>query len=549
MHKVTLVFAISLITALLCGCFEQPVKKKVITKPKSNRPVYGGTFRRALSYEYIVLDPAKIKDNNSHEVARQIYDGLVGFDEKGNISPSIARNYIISEDNLVYTFTLRQDITFHSNVGGVPTKNGGRHVTSKDIVYTFKRLLKPNKDFQGAYYLVIKGAKEYNKGLADDISGIKAIDDSTVEFTLEKPFAPFLSLLAMGNAFIVPQEDAESTPLEEMPVGSGPFVWDNRDKTKEKTIHLVANNDYYLGRPWLDRIDFPFIEDGKERFQKFNDGKLSVVDVPDSVYKSVKQDGTLVPFLIEKNIWGVNYLGFNTTIKPFDNVWIRRAASYAIDRESIIKLVLNDKDKIAQGPLPPGIIGYDEQLKGYEYSIEKAKECLAKAGYPNGKGLPQICLCYNQDAMNVRTAEFVQANLCDVGFDCGLQKTDFGTHLAGIEKGTSGMFRLGWTADYPDPDAIVYALFHSSNAETSSNFTRYSNEEVDKLLEQARFETETSKRIQYYREAAKIIVSEAPCVFLHYYSVNLLTQPAVMGFKIGPMGEAVVEYRHIWLAK
>lgn len=549
MRRFIVIFTLFAFVTALCGCFEQEEKKKKIVKPKTNRPVYGGTYRRALSYEYIVLDPAKIKDNNSHEVARQIYDGLVGFDEKGNISPSIARNYMISEDKITYTFYLREDVTFHSRVCGIPTKNGGRNIVAKDIVYTFKRLLQPNPEFQGLYFTVIKGAKEYNEGKADEISGLKVIDDHTVEFTLEKPFAPFLSLLAMCNAFIVPQEDAESTPLEELPVGSGPFVWDNRDKNKEKTIHLVANNEYYLGRPWLDRIEFPFIEDGKERYNQFNEGKLSQVDVPDAVYKSVKQDGALVPNLIEANLWGINYLGFNTTIKPFDNVWIRRAAAYAIDRESIIKLVLNDRDKLAQGPLPPGIIGYDEQLQGYEYSIEKAKECLEKAGYPNGKGLPPICMCYNQDAMNTRTAEFVQANLCDVGFDCGLQKSDFGTHLTAIEKGESGMFRLGWTSDYPDPDAIVYSLFHSSNSNGSSNFTRYKNDEVDKLLELARYETETTKRVQYYKDAAKLIVSDAPCVFLHYYSVSILKQPNVMGLKVGPMGESVVEYRHIWFAK
>jgi oligopeptide transport system substrate-binding protein len=512
--------------------------------PEGLVPTYGGVYRRAFADHFIVLDPADIKDSNSHEVARQIFDSLVGFDTKGNVTPSIAKSWVISPDKLVYTFELREDVKFHQKVCGEATKNGGRSVEAKDILYTFKRLLGPKRGYQNSFFWVIKGAQDYAEGNASEIEGIKILDSYTVEFTLNRPFAPFVSLLALGNAFILPQEDAETEGFAHCPVGTGPFVWAGKEGD---TICLDANLDYFLGRPWLDRVEFPIILDENKRVSDFMEGQLSQVDVPDSIYKRVKKDPELLPYLIEANLWGVNFLGFNLETPPFDNLWVRRAFSHAIDRKNIVKLVLNDRAVVAKDMLPPGILGFEHERVGYEYDIEKAKECLRKAGYAEGAKFPEVSLTYNSDPIHMRMAEFVQANLRDIGIECKLKSLDFANYLDQIEKGETAFFRMGWTADYPDADALLYALFHSSNIDVSYNFTRLRNEELDKLLDQARFETKSEVRDKLYSQANKLIVEEAPGVFVYFYTASILIKPQVRGFAIGPMGEAIIEYRHLWL--
>ena len=531
--------------ALLGGCNENTGG---VTPTSSDEPLAGGTYRRAFADSFIVLDPALIKDSNSHEVCRQIYDGLLAFDEHARLQPVVAKDWLISEDKLTYTFNLRNDIRFHKTVAGQPTLNGGRLLNAHDVLYSFNRLLKPQEDSQAAFFWMIKGSREFSAGQAAEISGIRVVGSYTIEFELEKPFAPFVSLLAMCNAFVVPREDAEGQPggLASAPVGTGAFKWVGREG---ETIVLAANDDYFRGRPWLDRLEFPVIRDEIERFAAFNEGRLSHVDVPDSQYRNVKQDPLRAERLIESSLWGSNYLGLNLQQPPFDNRLVRQALNYALDRETIVRLVLNGRAKVANGVLPPGIPGHNDALTGYSYNLPKAKELLAQAGYPDGKGFPEIVLQYNRDAIHSRTAEFVLANLRDLGIKCVVNEIEFGDHLKSVEEGSVAFFRMGWTVDYPDPDSFLYTLFHSSNIGTGYNFSRMKNAALDELLDRARFETDMEKRIPIYHQAEELIVEEAPWVFLHFYSAHLLHQPQVRGIKLGPMGEALMQYRHIWLSQ
>lgn len=529
-----------ILAALTIGCNTDQAKVSPSGEPG---PVKGGVYRRAFADSYIVLDPVLIKDSNSHEVCRQIYDGLVEFDDQARVVPAVASSWKISEDKLTYTFTLRDDVHFHATAGGRPTRNGGRVLDADDVVFSFKRLLQPREDSQASFFWVIKGAREFTEGKASAINGLRSLASNTVEFVLEKPFAPFVSLLAMINAGIVPREDAVGD-LAGLPVGTGPFKWIARSSD---TIVLEANENYFRGRPWLDRLEFPVIVDENARFQAFLAGKLSHVEVPDSQYRNVRQDPKLSACLLESNLWGTNYLGMNIRKKPFDNPMVRKAINYAIDRETIVKLVLNGRAQVANGVLPPDFPGHDNALAGYSYDIEKARQHLAMAGYPEGKGFPAIELQYNRDPIHARTAEFVLANLRDIGIDCSAREVDFGEHLSSIENGSTAFFRMGWTVDYPDPDSLLYTLFHSSNIGVGYNFSGFNISEVDALLDKARFETEMDSRIALYRQAEKLIVEEAPWVFMYYYTTHVLYQPQVRGLKLSAMGESLLQYRNIWL--
>ena len=525
----------------LIGCNE-PEKPK--EEQKAETPQYGGVYRRAFPDPYILVDPAHIKESNSNEVCKQLYDGLVEFSESDTVVPCLAENWKISDNKLVYTFKLRKNVHFHKTVNGKPTKNGGREMTAEDVLFSFKRLLTPRDMNEGCFFKIIKGAEDFFYKRATEISGIRVIASDTIEFELEHPFAPFISTLGVSNAFIVPFEDADN--LENMPVGTGAFKWKGRYEDK---IVLEANQDYFRGRPWLDNIEFVIIPKEEDRFSAFMAGKLQHVDLPDTIYQKMKHDPEHSKYIIESNLWGLNFLGMNNEIPPFDNKLVRQALNYAVDRDSIVKLVLNGRAQSANGVLTPGIPGHDPLLSGYYYDLAKAKQLLAEAGYPEGKGFPVITLQINDDQLQHRVADFIVANLKDLGIECRIDMMCFEEHLSSLEKGKFPFFRMGWTIDYPDPDGFLYTMFHSSNIGEGYNYCRYKNPEVDRLLTEARNETELRVRVPIYEKAERIIVEDAPMVFMYFYTINIMRQPEVQGLKIGAMGECALQYRRIWLKK
>ncbi|HNV69044.1 MAG TPA: ABC transporter substrate-binding protein [Candidatus Ozemobacteraceae bacterium] len=544
------VFSRWFLLMLLCtvGCGDAP--KPEATKPLEVTPVQGGVFRRAFASTGLSLDPREVADSFSHEVCRQMYDGLVEFDQEARVSPVIAESWQVSADRLTYTFKLRRDVKFHQVCGenDASTLNAGRVCTAEDVDYTFHRLLDPAmKSQRGQEFLVIRGATDYATGKASRIDGIKVLASDSLSMTLEKPFSPFLQLLALSNAFIVPADEArrDNPKLGALPVGSGPFRYAG---WKGETLILKANPDYFRGRPYLDTLEFPIIRDEKERFAAFKRGELLINDVPDPEYKNVKTDPSWAPHFQETSRWGTYYIGFNVGKPPFDNPKVRQAINYAIDRETIVNLILNGRARVAKGVLPPGILGYNPNLKGYSYDLPRAKKLLAEAGYPDGKGFPEISLQYNRDPAHVRSSEFILANLRDLGITCTLKEVEFTEHLRSVENGDVGFFRMGWTVDYPDPDNFLFTLFHSSNFGAKGNFTRYANPRLDELLEKARFELDARDRIPIYHQAEQMVVDDAPWVFVYHYTTHVIAQPQVRGLRITPLGLPFVLYRQLWLA-
>lgn len=525
---------------LVSGCCSHQTQPPAAQKTPSDN--YGGTLRRAFSDSFLVLDPAHIKDSNSHEVCRQIYDGLVELDEEGIVVAALAHNWEISADKLTYKFFLREDIQFHTHAGGEPTQNKGRKLVAADVLYTFQRILAPHEDSQGASFWQIRGAREFSEGQTDSIEGVRVVNDHCIEFVLEKPFAPFISQLAMCNAFIVPIEDAAT--LRERPVGTGPFLWSGR---RGDTLILEANPHHFRGRPYLDKIEFPLIPQNLEAFRAFIRNELSLVEVPESEYRNVTRNPKLNSNLIEGPLWGINYLGFNVQTPPFDNKLVRQAFNYAVDKDSIVELILNGRVGRASGVLPPGISGYNPELTGYAYDLDKARQLLATAGYPDGDGFPEVVLQHNRDSIHARVAEFVVASLSDLGIRCHVKVLEFGEHLGSIERGEASFFRLGWTVDYPDPDSFLYTLFHSSNISNGYNFSGLKIDQVDELLDKARVEIALNNRIELYQKVEMIIVDEAPWLFLYFYHNQMLHQHNLKGIKVGPMGPPLLNYRKIWL--
>jgi oligopeptide transport system substrate-binding protein len=508
-------------------------------KSRAATPKYGGTYRRPLSNNPSTLDPALISDIYGFTVAQQIFDGLVQYDGTLTIVPAIAQSWKGSRDGLSWTFYLRKGVKFHN----------GREVVADDVVYSYTRILDPRTNSKAAeVFLKVKGAKEFVEGRAKTVSGFRALDRYTVQIELTEASAPFVASLAIGYAKIVPKESVEEfgPAFGSHPVGTGPFKFVYWKKDGE--IALEANQDYYAGRPFLDRLEYRIYPGAlmDKMFADFGSGGLEDTDVPSTEVERV-QDNRRYHF-VKRPTLGTRFLGINTSQGPLANPLVRQAFSYAIDRDAIVRDIHKGRYKAGQGFLPPGTYGYDPQFRPYPFDPQRAKALLAKAGYPNGRGLPvfQIWSSVRPPAIE-REHEAIKQYLANVGIHVEIQyNTNWPEFKALVQAGKLPIFRWGWSADVPDPDNFLYNLFHSSGR---TNLTSYRNPQVDRLLDHARAEQDYLKRVALYREVERLVMADAPVIPLSYYTYERLFQPYVQSVEVSALGDPYIPMRKIWLAK
>ncbi len=516
------------------------------TLSSAEEPRYGGILNRDLGPSDIpTLDPTYITDTSSSEIAHQIYDGLVEYDLDGNVIPAIAESWEVSEDGSTWTFHLRDDVYFHDTYGdGTPTKNGGRKTTAYDFEWSWNRILDPAIASPRANFFA-------------SIDKFEAVDDSTFKVTLKHPFAPFKSLIAYTCFYVLPKEDVEAwgEDFASHPVGTGAFKF--KEWRHDEYIDLVANEKYFLGRPYLDGVHITITSDEDVRFLNLKMGKLDYGLIPDPNWDEVRNDPDLKDLIVSRPTLGLYYVGFNTTGEPFvgeKGKLLRQAISHAIDKEFITYIVRRGRVTEAYGILPPSVPGFNPDLKGYDYDPDRAEELLAEAGYPNGSGLAPIEFWHNTGAGHRRIAEVIQDNLKNIGIEVKLNNLDWGAYLQKLEQGTFPMFRLGWGADYPDPENFLTVLLHSKNKGAGGNRTFYDNPEVDVLLDEADTSTDTEKRLKLYQQAEQLIMDDAPIIPVYYSTAYLLVHPwvhesSVPKFKIPTMDRKDLPYRILWLSE
>jgi len=511
-------------------------------------PRRGGTYHYTLGpSDPPSLDPIHITDTVSHAVASELYDGLVTFDRDLKVQPAIARRWVVSGDGRTYTFDLRSEVRFHN----------GRSVTAEDFRYSFERLLHPETQSERTWILEkLQGAREFMAGKARRVTGIEILGPHKLQLTLERPFAPFLALLAYPAASVVPREETArwGRQFSTHPMGTGPFRF--REWRHDDRVVLDANPDYFQGAPHLDRIVFRVIPDEMTRFQEFKAGNLEHTDIPTGLFQMVRNDPMLSRMLFSGPALGINAIQFNLERPPFrGNPKLRQAFNYIVDKEAVAAVILEKRVMPARSILPPGMVGHNRDLQGYPYNKAHARRLLAEAGHEGGKGLPPLTLHYNTGLVNRKIAEFVQGMLREIGVTVELRETDWPAYLNLVDRGDVQLFRLGWLADYPDPENFLTVLFHSRNKGSKGNLSRYVNPRVDALLDRADGGLDPVERTRLYREAEKIIVEDAPWIFLHYYSTDVLIQLRVKGLReqISAMDSAPtlgnVQMRMVWLEK
>lgn len=504
------------------------------------REKFGGTYRKTLVNNPATLDPAFVSDIYSRTVVRQMFDGLVQFDAHLKPIPAIAEFWEASRDGRVWTFTLRRGVKFHH----------GREVTAQDFVYSYTRLLDPTRPGPVTeLFRRVQGGNAFMQGKSTSIEGLKALNPSTLQITLEEPFAPSLTVLGLANAAVVPREEVErlGDHFARAPVGTGPFKLLHWEPNQE--IVLEAFDQYYAGRPFLDTIVFKIGAKFEEAFAEFLAGNLEEAIIPSEQTEEVHVNTKYSMYqLLRKPSLGLLYIGFNTQRKPFDDKRVRQAFNYAVNKEAIVREITKMGSLTATGVLPPGMPGHDPDLRGYYYNPAKARQLLAEAGYPQGNGFPVVQLWTVSKAESTRAELAVyQENLAELGVRVEIHyATDWTAYDTMLRQGQLPMFRVAWYADIPDPDNFFTPLLHSTG---QPNYMFYRNPEVDHLLEQARKAMDYAQRMALYRQAERLVMEDAPWIPQHNQVFEHLYQPYVQGVEISLLGDRWVPMNKIWLKK
>ncbi len=520
----------------------------------------GGIYRRNESADPRSLDPVRTGESSAHAVAKQIYNALVEFDHNMKIQPGLASSWEVSDDGKVYTFQLREGVRFHDDPCFPDGK--GREMTAEDVKYSFTRVVNQETLSTGDWIFKddVVGVGAYVNGEADEVSGFKVLDDYTFQIQLKEPFAPFINRLAMSYAFVVPHEAVEHYDKDYFrnPVGTGAFDFVHWKPNQE--ILMVRNPHYWkkdqdgVRLPYLDGQIVSLLADFKVEFLEFDVGNLDEIkEIHQDLWtKVMDENGHLRPnyqkyILQNELLYVTQYYGFNLSKEPFkDNKALRQAINYAIDRESIIQYVLNGRGVPAKGLVPPGIPGYESDVEGYSYDPEKAQALLAEAGYPNGEGLGQIELELNSGGtMNELIAEAIQQQLNGFGLKVRLQLVEWSQHLQNIDDNKASFFRLGWIADYPDPENFLTLMWSKNFPPNGPNYSRFEHEEFDRLYIASLREQDRDKRFELYRQAENIVVEEAPWLFLYNTNRYRLVQPYVRNNYLNPQELPMLD--EVWL--
>jgi peptide/nickel transport system substrate-binding protein/oligopeptide transport system substrate-binding protein len=500
------------------------------------RPDTGSAYRRPLGNDPATLDPARIADVYGLSVTRQVFDGLVQFDQTLAIAPALAKFWKASRDGLTWTFTLRKGVQFHH----------GREVSAEDVVYSLTRILDPKvKSGSADLFLGIKGARDVREGRAREVSGLTALDRYTVQIVLEEALTPFVSALAVGHAKIVPKDvvEQQGEAFGTHPIGTGPFRFVRWERGKE--IALAGNPHYFDGPPRMSSLVYRIFpgEQFDAMYEQFRLGNLEDTPIPVQEYRRAIAAGNHQ--YVKRPTISVRFYGFNLKVKPLDDRRVRQALIHAIDRDSILEEVVFGRFIPARGILPPGTLGFNPNLKGYPYDPSRARQLLAEAGYPGGRGLPALEIWSSVKERVLLEHDQMKKQLEAVGFRAEFHyQTNWPTFSAALGEGKLPVFLYAWFADVPDPDNFLSKLFHSRSPR---NFTGYANAAVDDLFVRAKQERDLPRRMELYRRAEQLIMDDAPILPVWHYTYERLFQPNVRSIEVNGLGDPYIPLRKLWL--
>ena len=549
-----ILYLLTFILIVSCGG-EQ--KREFKLRPAKGGKFYGGTFRTNEEEYFKSLYPLNITEVVAHRICDQIFDGLVTFDDSTlAVIPALASSWDIDATATKYTFHLRKGVFFHDDPCFPNGK--GRELKAQDVKYCFDRLCYHNPaDNQGFWIFkgVVKGASEYdsltaNKIVPDSgVSGVRVIDDYTIEVKLERPYAVFLARLALIFGKIYPREAVEkyAGDIRIHPVGTGPFYM---KINKDNQVTFLARNPNYwqtdsFGNqlPYLDAIRVSYIKEKKNELMEFSKGNSDLVyrfplEMIDEIvdYKHQLKPAYKGFQLQFKPQMALQYYGFQHQGKIFNNANVRKAFCYAIDRQKLCDFTLKGTGFPAiYGTVPPGTGTFDSKtVKGFTYDPAKAREYMAQAGFPKGKGFPKVTLELNSGgSRNSQVAEALKKMIEEtLGIQVDLLIVPWAQHTEAVETAKIDFYRLGWSADYPDAENFLN-LFHSKyvpddiTQKTYINSFRYKSKVFDSYFNEAVATVDEAKRNALYMKADQQVIDDAVVLPIYYDVDYRLLQPNV----------------------
>jgi len=493
------------------------------------------------------LDPVYARNQSNIWATSQIFNGLVQLDQNLHITPSIAKEWTVSDDGLTYTFYLRDDVFFHeSEVFGQELT---RTVKAGDFVYSFSRIIDPKLNSPGLWVMNPLARKQ--NGELDMI----ALNDTVLQIKLEEPFPPFLGLLCMQYCSVVPREATaqKGSDFRKNPVGTGPYhfqFWKEGVKLVLRKNHRYFEFEGDARLPYTDAIAITFIMDRQTAFLEFVKGNLDILTRIDASYKDelLTQNGELRKtyqdrfYKITEPFLNTEYLGLlldreeEKNLSAFQKQKIRLAINHAFDREKMLFYLRNNVGTPAHaGFVPVGMPGFTKNTGGYEYNPEKARRYLEEAGFPEGKGLPEFEISTNSQYLDI--TQFIQHELKKMGIPVSINVMPSATLREMMAKGESEIFRASWIADYPDAENYL-ALFYSQNkTPTGPNYTFFENKEFDRLYEKSLTIVNDSLRHIYYQKMDSIVLEYAPVVPLFYDQSLRFVPHYVTNLKVNPLNQ------------
>lgn len=480
-------------------------------------------FNMRLQSEPPTLDWTMATDNVSITLLHNLMEGLATYDQKLQPKAALAKSWKVSKDGMTYTYTLRDGLTWSD---GVP-------LTAQHFADSWERLLNPKTASEYAYFLFdVVGAQSYNEGKEKDATklGFKAVDEKTFVVTLNKKAAYFPTIPTFTVTYPIRKDLIEKNGNKWTDPGKlvtmGPFVlseWKHDSK-----VVLTPNAKYWGGKPKLEKINAYIVNEDTTAINMFESGSLHYVSrLPALEIERLKASPAYrnAPFLRGY------YYGFNINKAPFNDVRVRRAFAHAVDRSQITSLLKGGQIPSTSW-VPKGMPGYEPKI-GLDFDLKKAKALLAEAGYPDGKGFPAVTFMFDTRDDNKMIAERLQAMWKkNLGVDLRAQNEDWKVYLNRLKSDVPPMFRLGWGADYPDPDNFLN-LFTSYSG---NNYTQWKSKEFDKMIEQAASETAMPKRLALYKKA-QVLLTEKDAVIIPLFidALNVLVSPTVKGLELNAM--------------
>ncbi len=515
-----------------------PAVTQALSRDDAGRDQEDGGVLMILGSDPPTLDPHQTGDVTSSRYILEVFGGLLTIDPDLAIVPDLAQDWTIDEDGMGYVFRINPEARFHD----------GRSVTADDFKWSFERAADPLTEAPAADVFLgdIVGAQEKLNGEADSISGINVIDNATIRIDVDAPKPYIISKLTYPTSFVLDQANVDTgREWVKTPNGTGPFMLTEYDPGV--FIRLERFDDYHLGSANLKAVEFNLA--GGDGLLMYENDEIHFGGVGLALLESLEDPANPLSDQLHRGPpeFDVSYFGMNAEEPPFDDVKVRQALNYAIDRETLASVLLNDIVTPAKGILPPGFPAYNPSLEGYAFDPEKARNLLAESKYGSDtSSYPPITLTI-PGSFGAPVSPLLEAILLtweeELGITMDIQQTEWATYLEDLRDRRFQIFGgLGWVADYLDPENFLDGLFHSGS---DNNHTSYNNPELDAVLEKARVEQDQQARFALYNEAEEMIVEEAPWAPLwHSNGDSYLIKPYVKGLPLSPL--VIPRFRYVY---